>query len=298
MATEQLDKGTGDNLDARLASFGIQPLGDTEPQEVVRDESESETEIVTESDESETADASVETSEETDESVDEEGDDGEQEGGGDESRRTESLQTDLDKAVADSRAWQSRFDQESAKNQNFQEQMQNFHSELQTLKQQNATESVDIADDELVDGRMVKAFVKAQQQPVQPQTQPSNASKSDKNVQAAWLNGRSDLTEVSQYITDNSLQSDPTINGLPTDKVGYYHAVKSMMLEGQIKAMEKNHKADLDKALAGQKKKLAKKSKVTPTGGEGAGANRGDSLSQTESEFMAFGKKFGMTMGS
>lgn len=298
---EQLKDGSGDNLDSRLAALGISPLVDTEMTEVVREEAESETEVETESDESpdKETDASEETEAELESSSESSEEDGEEQDGGDDSPQLESLQAEVEKLTADSRAWQSRYDQESAKNSQFHEQMQKFWTELQTLKNQQANESVSIPDDDLVDGRTVKALLQAQNDPVQPEPSPSQPRTHSKEVQATWLNSRSDLTEVSKYISDNGLQSDPTINGLPTDQVGYYNAVKVRMLEGQMKAMEKSHKAEVEKALAGQKKKLSKKAKVPPTGGEGAGAGRGGSepVSQFENEVMAWGKKFGLTVG-
>lgn len=154
--------------------------------------------------------------------------------------------------------------------------------QFQSATTQTTTEAdpqiPEIPDDDVVTGKQLKEITTA-------------ASKRARNEQArqaeavrkqSWVQQQPDTQEVVAFMRENNLFSeDSPLRDVPVaDEVGMYYAAKALMVE---KKMKDSIKAEVDKALGEQRKKITKtgRSSVPPTGGTGApngSRTRGQSL--------------------
>ncbi len=237
-----------------------------------------------ESDERGSVDASNEAGDEDTGSEDGEEDDSE-DGGSDGGEITNpelvALNNKIDRLTQDSRAWQSRYDQEVA--------ARNKPRAADT--NQDGDEFDDLEDDEMPTGADIKASAKRSQvrkQALEVEREADMAQQRDQ----AWLNTKPDRQAVVDYYIANNLESDPEVSGQTTAS-GIYAAVKLKMTEASI---DDKVKAEVEKSIAGQRKKLIKtksnKGKVPDTGGgaskKSAGGRGLTPISAGERQYMKF----------
>jgi len=267
-------------IGASLANFGLQ-----EPQQMTFEDSEpQEEEQVAPEEESETDEEEQDAS---DEEVEEEDDEEAEEDG--------SLKEQLEHKEQVIRKFQSKVDSQEAQMNQMQQQLMAVYQEFQQYKNQEVEEDddFDIDDDELVTGKDLKAAKKRSkktssemEQLKQFEAQRAQQEQAKFQAQNQWLQSRPDINEVSKFIDENNLSSDPELSALQTDSIGLYWAVKAKMLEAKTKSFRKATKS------------VKKRKNVPPTGGKG-GAGRGNSpAGQMERQMQALGQKLGIDLSA
>lgn len=183
-----------------------------------------------------------------------------------------------------------------SENDKFNAQMQRFWNELQALKEQSASanrttqadSSLDIHDDEFINGKRLKEILK---QHIQKQSAPSgkDTGQTDQDRQR-WVAGHPEYKTLAAYINDKRLAFDPDMTSIPTDLVGLYHAAWVRKLKEDMEMLKAQHKKEIEKVRADER---ARRGQVPPTG-PGANSARPESVGQprdmsdVERQFMGF----------
>ena len=285
----------------RVASFGILPEeADSQPVDGEQAEQETEGEQIVESDERESADASIgsqESETETDADTaegDTPKDKGSKKGQGD--SRVAALEERIARAEEMERKWQSRYDRATA-------QLERVAARAGGQQAGPTDDGSDLGipdNDDLISNKDLKKLMDK----MASNQRATNQSAAGSTKRQQWIASREDVQAVVKYMQTNDLYAeDSPLRGVPTDEIGLYAIAKNMKLEAELKAADKRVADEVAKARADERKKLLKnggRTRVPDTGGNGApGKSRstGESLepaSQSEQDYLSFFKRLGM----
>lgn len=286
MAAKQAVQQSSDRNDARMRSFGLGHGGLTvEPVNTEQGEGESD-EPVEQADASSGAVASGETK--SDESK----------GEGEKPKKdkepdtaVEAAKKEKQEAVERERKLQSRLDrQEHLHQQEVKALYQQFEALKESIHKQSDNGDDGLKAGDLVDKQTVDRMVRDAIAKQAPKQAKSTGLTPEQN---RYIQLHPDHEEVIKFGTENNLMNDPGIAAIPTDAVGLYHAIQNKRLMAKLESIEKEHKAELEKALAADRKNKDTRGRVPPTGGTGArkGASSDvgvDELTATERMFKTY----------
>jgi len=165
---------------------------------------------------------------------------------------------------------QSRLDKQDSEHKR---QMLEMWEKINTLESQprpqhETDDDLDLGDDsDLVDVKTLKKMLTAKQKQAaksEPSKKPGVGPK-----EQGWLRSQDDYSDVAEYIQKAKLADSPDFTSIPTDTVGLYGYARAAQLEAKIEKMQAEQEKLLASARAEERKKMAQRPKIPPTGGEG-----------------------------
>lgn len=248
--------------DATVRAFGLGHSGLTvsegKPEKESEQTEERESEEANEPDASQSETVAKESTQE--ESEEAEGEDADR-------KKAEPKVEDADKRAKEAeqreRKLQSRLDKQTALYERQVREIQEQFERFKTTVQQRTVDD-GLKPDDLVDKKTVERLVREAMGQSTPQ-QKTNGPTFD---QQRHIEAHPDYDDVNAYWAQIK-DSDQSIASIPTDLVGAFYAIQAKRLQATVEKMQKDQKAEIDKAIAAERKKLGSRPKIPPTGGNG-----------------------------